>query len=533
MPTVADVIVSRLESAGVRALFGVPGGGGNLDLVAAAGRASLPFVLTSTETAAAISALAQSELTGQPGACLTTLGPGAASVVNGIACASLDRAPVVAFTDSYAGGANSPYEHQRLDHAALLRPITRGSWTISPEHAATVMACAIARALGPPPGPVQVECPGPVASAEARDDVTPERAPAAPVSAVVESARFEALLTRARKPLCLVGLGARRAADAAAIRSLCQTHGIPALVTYKAKGVVSDGDAWFGGIVTNGEIERPLIDASDLLIGVGFDPVELLPRPWRVTHPVVSVAPWTLDTEHVPFAAQLVGELASGLGEVARCLAPSDWREDEVATYRETARSRVRIDAPGLTAQRVVERVAGHLAGHARVTVDAGAHMFAATSLWPVSEPNGLLISNGLSTMGFALPAAIGAALIDARHPTVALTGDGGLLMCAGELLTAARAALPVITVVFADASLSLIEIKQQARRLAPAGVALGDVNWPAIAEGFGVTAFVAHDEAALDEALDQAIACSGPTLIEVRIDRSNYGATLRAIRGG
>ena len=110
----------------MRALFGVPGGGGNLDLVAAAGRASLPFVLTATETAAAISALAQSELTGQPGACLTTLGPGAASAVNGIACAWLDRAPVVAFTDSHAEGKHSPFEHQRLDHAALLGPVTRG-----------------------------------------------------------------------------------------------------------------------------------------------------------------------------------------------------------------------------------------------------------------------------------------------------------------------------------------------------------------------------------------------------------------------
>ena len=109
------------------------------------------------------------------------------------------------------------------------------------------------------------------------------------------------------------------------------------------------------------------------------------------------------------------------------------------------------------------------------MTVDAGAHMFPATMLWPVREPNGMLISNGLSTMGFALPAAIGAALRRPRAaPVVALTGDGGLLMCAGELLTAAREKLRIIMIVFNDASLSLIEIKQQARRLPPAGVALG-----------------------------------------------------------
>src|SRR4029078_10509181 len=109
--TVADVIVGHLENAGTRALFGVPGGGGNLDLIAAAGRAGLPFVLTATEPAAAIAAIAQAEITGQPGACLTTLGPGAASVVNGVACAHLDRAPLLVFTDSNPAGGRSAGTH--------------------------------------------------------------------------------------------------------------------------------------------------------------------------------------------------------------------------------------------------------------------------------------------------------------------------------------------------------------------------------------------------------------------------------------
>jgi acetolactate synthase-1/2/3 large subunit len=129
--TVADLVVGQLLGAGVKALFGVPGGGGNLDLIAAAGRVGLPFVLTSTETAGAIAALAQAEVTGQPGACLTTLGPGAASVVNGVACAFLDRAPIVVFTDSQRG----VFEHQRLDHAALLQSVTKSSESLTPENA--------------------------------------------------------------------------------------------------------------------------------------------------------------------------------------------------------------------------------------------------------------------------------------------------------------------------------------------------------------------------------------------------------------
>ena len=126
--TVADMVVGQLLGAGVRALFGVPGGGGNLDLIAAAGRAGLPFVLTSTETAAAIAAIAQAEVTGGTGACLTTLGPGAASVVNGVACAFLERAPIVVFTDRQAL-VHCLAEHQRIDHAALMAPITKWSGT--------------------------------------------------------------------------------------------------------------------------------------------------------------------------------------------------------------------------------------------------------------------------------------------------------------------------------------------------------------------------------------------------------------------
>jgi acetolactate synthase-1/2/3 large subunit len=179
-----------------------------------------------------------------------------------------------------------------------------------------------------------------------------------------------------------------------------------------------------------------------------------------------------------------------------------------------------------------VQIAARRLAPIVRVTIDAGAHMFPATMLWPVSEPNGMLISNGLSTMGFALPAAVGAALVDRERPVVALVGDGGLLMCSGELLTAAREQLRIIVIVFSDASLSLIEIKQHARRLQPAGVALGTIDWPALAGSLGVSALCASTENELEVAVERALEADGPFLIEARIDRSNYGATWRAVRG-
>jgi acetolactate synthase-1/2/3 large subunit len=185
-----------------------------------------------------------------------------------------------------------------------------------------------------------------------------------------------------------------------------------------------------------------------------------------------------------------------------------------------------------LTPDRVVEAAARYFAPDCRVTVDAGAHMFPATVLWPAREPNDLLISNGLSTMGFAMPAAVGAALADRSRPVVALTGDGGLLMCAGELLTAARENLRIVLIVFNDATLSLIDIKQQARQLPSAGVALGVVDWTRVAAGFGVTPFAAADAKELESVLERASECDGPVLIDAKVDKKDYGEIIRKVRG-
>ena len=339
-------------------------------------------------------------------------------------------------------------------------------------------------------------------------------------------------LHNAHRPLLLVGLGARRRADADAIRAFCETRHVPAMVTYKAKGVVPDDHPWFAGVLTNAAIERPMIDQADLLIAVGLDPVELIPRPWTAAAPIVHGGPCAVSTDHVPFVDRMVADVPAVIGEVDAQLPASEWTQDRVREHLNGQRARIAASGDAFTAQSVIQAAAQRLAPIARVTVDAGAHMFPATLLWPVSEPNGLLISNGLSTMGFALPAAIGAALMERARPVVALTGDGGLLMCAGELATAVREQLHIIVIVFADEALSLIQIKQERRALAPAGVALGGVAWARLAESFGAAGFAVSNQAELERALAQALAVRGPSLIEARIDPSNYGRTLRAVRG-
>ena len=526
MSSPSEVVVQQLVAAGSRAIFGVPGGGGNLDLIDAAGSAGLPFVLTATETGGALAAIAQAEITQRPAVCLTTLGPGATSVVNGVACAFLDRAPLIVFTDAQAAHKGGGFEHQRIDQRALFTPITRWSGRLDAQHADDIVKRALRTALGPPPGPVHLDWD---MGNEALTGPGSEAASAADVAARKWGAD---VVTRARRPLAIVGLGARRSDDAAAIRAFVERRGLPAMVTYKAKGVLPDHHASFAGVFTHAEIERPLIEQSDLILAIGLDPVELLPRPWTYAQPVVYLGRWPVADSHVPFAGQRVAEIAESLDAIDEALPTTDWDLALVRKQLLTAQQALEIPTAGMSAQHVVRTAAARLARHARVTVDAGAHMLPATMLWPVCEPNQLLISNGLSTMGFALPAAIGAALVDRQQPVVALTGDGGLLMCTAELLTAVRERLQIITIVFADASLSLIEIKQQRRRLRAAGVGIGTVRWPAIAEGFGAAGFVAENERELERALDSATQVDGPSVIEARIDRSNYGRMLQAIRG-
>ena len=524
----ADLVVCHLTRAGTRAIFGVPGGGGNLDLIEASGRAGLPFVLTATETAGAIAAIAQGEITGAPGACLTTLGPGAASVANGVACALLERTPLLVFTDAQTSG--DEFEHQQIDQSSLFAPITKWTGRLSPDSAAAVLPHAVAIATEAPSGPVHLDC----VTKPANDRKEPPVKGTVPFtrSTSAIAADCAALLSRSRKPLIIAGLGARGVEDVAALRQFLERRNIPAMVTYKAKGVVPDRHRCFAGVFTNATIERPIVAASDLIIGVGLDPVELLPRPWAYSQPIVSIGRWPVSAGHVPFTTQHVTDIAAAITDVDACLSTSEWDLDEVGAQVRHQRRLLTVSHGALTGELAITVATHEIEAGVRVTVDAGAHMFPATMLWPVDEPNGMLISNGLSTMGFALPAAIGAALLDRDRPVVALTGDGGLLMCTGELLTAARERLRIVTVVFNDASLSLIEIKQQQKRYQPAGVALGSANWCAIAEGFGVAGFTAENESQLVNAIAEAVRVDGPSLIDVKIDRSSYGRTLTAIRG-
>jgi len=544
---VAAAIAGALQRAGTRLVFGVPGGGPNLDVVGAAADAGLRFVLAHGETSAAIMAATCADLTGSPGAVVVTRGPGLASAVNGIAHSSLDRLPLVVVADTVPARDAGRISHQRLDQDALGRSVAKATVTAGggdPERAAEL---AVRLALAPPAGPVVVNVDpdgtsGPV-GAPAPGAEADERAKAdgladvhqADVQKNVGAVLGEALGT-ALRPVVLLGLGALR--HAAAVRTALAGGGIPVLHTYRARGIVPDCAAEAAGLFTGGTMESPLLAAADLIIGLGVDPVELIPAPWDYP------APTFLATEYpAGSAGYFTGgtEIVTPLPAAAQVLTAHRtrhrWPEAAGRTAKQDVTDRlgwVAVAAPGrLTPQDVVTTARGIAPAQAIATVDSGAHMLAVMPLWPVDEPQRLLISSGLATMGYALPAAIGAALCSPGAPVIAFTGDGGLGMTLMEIETAVRLRLRVIMVVFNDSALSLIKIKQRASgQGGDEAVGYGRTSFADAAQAMGAAAASADDRETLAAALTTALGQDGPTLIDARIDPAGYPALLDLTRG-
>lgn len=537
--TIAQALVGALHACGLRRMFGVPGGGASLDLIEALRARGLAFVLARHECAAVFMAAATAELDGSVGAALTTKGPGTANAVNGVAHASLDRCAVVLVTDGFTPPQRAYVTHQWFDQRALLAPISKGHDTLETADAPARVAALLDLAREGRRGPVHVELTGATARTVAAGavPVTAHAARTPPPADALE--RVRALLVRARRPIVVAGLEACDADVAPRVRRLVDALGCPALVTYKAKGVVPDASPAYVGIFTGGAAEQEAVNAADLVVLVGVDPVELILQPWAYTLPVAELGRVLHPVRYVDAQAGAYGDLAAALDALAGGARPGHWDPDEIT--RLAARQRAALEyraAPGgggLTPQQVVElaaQAARALPAWPRATVDAGAHMFSATAFWPCEAPRGLLISNGLATMGFALPAAIASALHEPDRTTVAFTGDGGLLMCLGELATAVQQRARVVVVVFNDGALSLIDIKQQQRKLPAGGVHWPRADFAGTMRALGGRGWRVSSVAAYRRALREAFAAQGPALIDVRVDPSGYPAQLEALRG-
>jgi acetolactate synthase-1/2/3 large subunit len=440
-----------------------------------------------------------------------------------VAQALLDRAPLVLVTDAVSNKDRVRISHQRLDQDELFRPITKLSISVGVDQAETAVASALQIACAPPAGPVQLGF-VPDAPAVALQVPSLDRA----LGGLENAGR---LLAQSRRPVFALGVGVRACIEP--VRALLQGKPWPVLTTYKAKGAIPDSWSNSAGLLTGATVEGPVLQAADLIIAVGLDPVELIPADWTYAAPLLSLAEWSLADPYFEPAVELVAPLSELIPLVESSLAPSFDGPALGRRERLVAARHLDIPTSGVGPHHVV-LAAREAAPHRTIaTVDSGAHMFVAMTLWDAEEPDEALISSGLATMGFAVPAAIAASIARPSQHVVCFVGDGGLGMTLAELETIARQSLPVTVVVFNDSALSLIEIKQR-----PTGqggqnaVRYHSTDFAGIARSFGMEARRVSDDGELATACRDAFSEARPFLIDAVIDPSGYPQVMEAIRG-
>ena len=513
-------LAEGLKNAGVRQLFGMPGGGPNLDMIGAAEEFDIPFALLHGETAACIAAATYGRITGTPGVALVTRGPGLTSAANGLAQATLDRFPLLLISDAVSEADAARVAHQRLDQVAMARPLTRWSGTLGTAHPSALTEAAARLTLGPPAGAVYLAFDPTVAG----DPLPTSVAPTATEPAQVDRARE--LIAGASRPIIIIGVDA--VPRAKEVRAALKNLDCPMLVTYEATGVVPTSWRTYAGIFTGAAIERPLISRADLVVGIGLDSVEPMPGPWDATVPMILFHRHAVEATYFGEPLVVVGEYAEHLPQLLQHARPT-WSSGSGHAARRADLERIECPTSGLNPLDVVRATQQQL-GKALLTVDAGAHMLVAMPLWETDEPNATQISNGLATMGFSLPAAIGTALANPGRRVVCFTGDGGLGMVLGELETLARLLLDVTVLVFNDAALTLIELKQSASQGGRRAVRYGPVDFAAASTAMGVPGLVVEDVSGLRQALTPNV--RGPRLIDARVDAAAYRHVIDAIRG-
>jgi len=518
MPTHAQAIASVLAERGVRYVFGLPGG----EIVAfinACREAGLQFLLTGHEASAAWMAQVVGQITGTPGVCAATLGPGATNLVTGVANAWLDRAPMLAVTAQIPAAAIATMTHQRLPLQELFSPVTKGSFAVGTEDTVALVQRSMDLAASPRPGPVHIALASDLAVKEylSRGE-SPRPTHAVNVSTMDEIAsRLEA----ATLPLVLIGLGATPA-DAPAVHALIEKLQSPFLVTPKVKGIVAEDHPLFVGVASGMAIDRDIVQTikcSDLILAIGFDPVEC-DKAWFAD---VKIA--ALDTVSMAEGAyrprEAIGDLATLLtGLIARITTPKPWPSELLGQRRNAIQRQPLNDESPL---RLIEELRSIFPREGITTCDVGSHKLVMGQFWRSYQPGTFFMSNGLSGMGFGIPAAIAAQLVHPQRPVLAVVGDGGMLMMLHDLTLISQLSLPIIIVVLSDSSLSLIRVSAERRGFPPYGVDFTAPDFAAIAQAFGIAAKRITNMSEIRECVDQALTKRIPFLIDVPIDYREY----------
>ncbi|AGR63615.1 acetolactate synthase AlsS [Limosilactobacillus reuteri] len=538
----ADIVIDSLRKHGVNLVFGIPGAKIDRLFEGLDGQDSEDapkLIVTRHEQNAAFMAQAYGRLTGKTGVAITTSGPGVGNLVTGIMTANAEGDPMLAIGGQVQRKDLHRATHQSTPSTEIMAPITQYSAEIQdPNNISEIMANAFEASQDARKGAAFVSLPQDVDDAEVTEKPlpiyeTPKMGPADPndLQKLVE------LIKNSKMPVILVG---QRGADekiTTALRKLLSDYSLPVVETYQAAGVVSrdlEQQSYFGRIgLFRNQVGDQLLQQSDLVITVGYDPIEYEPQNWnkegnlRIVN--LDTLPAQIDNHFTPIM-QLVGNIATSLTELDKLLKGYEYpvaATEQLAKYKQELDQDKKIQIPASDDAShplaVVHAIQENVTDDMHVALDVGSHYIWMARHFRCYQPRHLLISNGMQTLGVGLPWAMVAAMLYPEHKSVAVCGDGGFLFSGAELATAVQYHLNVVTIVWNDGGYyDMVKFQEEMKYPQAAGVKFGNVDIVKYAESFGATGLRVNEPADLTKVISQAFNIDGPVVVDVPVDYSN-----------
>lgn len=538
--TVAQLIVQCLQEEGVEVVFGIPGEE-NIGLVTAIADSPIRFVLVCHEQGASFMADVYGRLTGRAGVCVATLGPGAINLLLGVTDAQTDSTPLVAISAQVGIGRAYKESHQIVDLQAMFAPVTKWSDTvITPAAVPEMVRKAFDLAQGERPGATHLAIPQDIEAQPVVPDARPLGArPSHRAGPDPEQVRRAAELLRAAKaPIVLAGHGVARGHASAPLVRLAEQLNLPVATTFMGKGVIPDRHPLALGVVgfMAHDYENFAFEGADLIVSVGYELQEFAPakiNPHGDT-PIIHLNRTAQDEDaFYQITADIESDVAAGLEALLAATADIAPCADRDVPIRDLHRAELQdvgaADAFPVLPQRLVAETRAALGDEDIVLVDTGAVKMWMARLYPTQKPLTCIISNGLSTMSFSLPGALGAALAAPGRRVLAVMGDGGFLMNAQEIETAVREDIPLVVLVWVDGSYGLIKWKMDIELGHHEAVDFTNPDFVQYAESFGAHG---HRITAADQirpTIDAAFTAGGVHIVECPVDyRENDALTDR-----
>lgn len=530
----SDAFVAALEKEGVEYIFGVPGEE-NLDLLESIRTSSIQFITTRHEQAAGFMAATIGRLTGKPGVCLSTLGPGATNLVTAVAYAQLGAMPAFFITGQKPIKKSKQGHFQIINTVEMMRPITKFTkQVVDAQLIPSLVREAFKIAGEERPGAVHIELPEDIAHEEIQDAVIFEpikiRRPLAENKAIDEAVT---LIEQAKRPLLLIGAAANRKRISRTLTQFVDKTKIPFFTTQMGKGVIDERHPQYLGtaaLSTNDYIHS-MVEQSDLIINVGHDIIEKPPfimDPNETYRKVIhlnflSATPDMIYAPHL----EVIGDVANAVWQISEKVTVSEnWDFRTFLSMKKKVNQRFsQMSDPNAypyTPHQVIQELREYLGDEDILTLDNGMYKIWFARHYPTYTPNTLLLDNALATMGAGLPSALAAKLIEPEKKVVAICGDGGFLMNSQELETAVRMGLDLVVLILRDDAYGMIEWKQENMNLPAFGLKFHNPNFVQYAQAYGAAGHRVEKAKQLPALLHKAFDQGGVHVIDVPLNYSD-----------